>query len=194
MTEQEWLECADPQHMWDFMFDNASHRKVDLYTTGSYRCVWDLLDERVRNHLDVRERYFDGLATRAEQDQAMKADNEVPHQLSLKAWDSICPQRQVHLLRDMFGNFFRPVSIDPDWLTPKVSSIAQTIYDERRFGDMPVLLADALLAAGCTNEAILSHCRQPEEHFRGCWVIDLLLGKECRCELCMTYPVLRSAF
>jgi hypothetical protein len=54
--------------------------------------------------------------------------------------------------------------------------MAQTIYDERRFGDMPVL-ADALEESGCANDDILMHCRTPAEHARGCWVIDLLLEK-----------------
>ena len=40
------------------------------------------------------------------------------------------------------------------------------------------ILADALQDAGCENEGELNHCRQPGEHVRGCWVVDLLTGKE----------------
>ena len=58
-----------------------------------------------------------------------------------------------------------------------IQSIAQAIYEEGRFSDMPVL-ADALEEAGCDDAELLSHCREPGEHVRGCWVIDLLLGKE----------------
>jgi hypothetical protein len=58
-----------------------------------------------------------------------------------------------------------------------VTALAQSIYDQRRFADMPIL-ADALAEAGCTNADVLNHCRQPGEHVRGCWVVDLLLGKE----------------
>src|SRR5262245_4523174 len=58
-----------------------------------------------------------------------------------------------------------------------IQSIAQAIYEEGRFSDMPVL-ADALEEAGCDDAEFLSHCREPGEHVRGCWVIDLLLGKE----------------
>jgi hypothetical protein len=50
------------------------------------------------------------------------------------------------------------------------------VYDERDFAALPVL-ADAVEEAGCTNSEMLSHCRGPGPHFRGCWVIDLLLGK-----------------
>jgi hypothetical protein len=55
--------------------------------------------------------------------------------------------------------------------------LAQAIYDERAFEHLPVL-ADALEEAGCTDAAILGHCRQPGPHARGCWVVDLLVGRE----------------
>jgi hypothetical protein len=66
--------------------------------------------------------------------------------------------------------------VDPAWLTAKVVALAQAIYDDRAFDRLPIL-ADALEDAGCTNQDILAHCRQPGEHVRGCWVVDLLLGK-----------------
>jgi hypothetical protein len=83
---------------------------------------------------------------------------------------------EASLLRDIFGNPFRPVTLDPSWLTATVLALAEGIYQERAFERMPIL-ADALQDAGCDNEAILNHCRQPAEHVRGCWVVDLLLGK-----------------
>jgi hypothetical protein len=79
-------------------------------------------------------------------------------------------------LHEMFGNPFRPVTINPAWQTSNVVAIAQTIYDERGFADMPVL-GDALEDAGCDNADILNHCRQLGEHVRGCWVVDLILAK-----------------
>jgi hypothetical protein len=85
-------------------------------------------------------------------------------------------QRQCRSLRDIFGNPFRPVSLDPAWLTPQVLDLAQSIYDERAFDRMP-RLADALETSGCDNAEILNHCRGPGPHVRGCWVIDLVLGK-----------------
>lgn len=85
--------------------------------------------------------------------------------------------KQIDVIRDIFANPFHPVAIDPSWQTPAVTGLAQSIYDQRRFEDMP-LLADALEEAGCTNDEILEHCRGPGEHVRGCWVVDLVLGKE----------------
>ena len=72
----------------------------------------------------------------------------------------------VQLLRDIFGNPFRPVSAAPSWLAwndGTVRKMAQAIYDERRLSELP-LLADALEDAGCTNPDILSHCRGPGPH------------------------------
>ncbi len=83
---------------------------------------------------------------------------------------------QANLFREIFANPFRPVSIVPAWLALKVIVLAEAIYDDRRFADMPIR-ADALEEAGCTNADMLSHCRQPGEHVRGCWVVELLLGK-----------------
>jgi hypothetical protein len=87
---------------------------------------------------------------------------------------------QCDLLRCIFGNpLHTPPAINPTWLAwndSTVRRIAQAIYDERTFDRMPILV-DALEDAGCTDRDILDHCRQPGEHVRGCWVVDLLLGK-----------------
>ena len=93
------------------------------------------------------------------------------------AWESN-RKAQAAIVRDLLGPMpFRPVPVDPSWLTSTVLSLAQTIYDERVFDRMPIL-GDALEEAGCTNQEILAHCRGSGPHVRGCWVVDLLLGKE----------------
>jgi hypothetical protein len=57
-----------------------------------------------------------------------------------------------------------------------VPKLAAAIYEERAFDRLPVL-ADALEDARCADAAILGHCRSGGEHVRGCWVVDLVLGK-----------------
>jgi hypothetical protein len=88
---------------------------------------------------------------------------------------------QCSILRDILGNPFRPPpAIDPSWTTwndGTVVELAQAVYQEKVFDRLPIL-ADALEAAGCTNEEILAHCRGPGPHVRGCWVVDLILGKQ----------------
>ncbi len=83
---------------------------------------------------------------------------------------------QAGLVRDIFGNPFRTIIVDPRWLTSNVVDLARTIYEEREFNRMPIL-ADALMDAGCDDEDILNHCRSTGPHVRGCFVVDLLLGK-----------------
>ncbi|MBP3961028.1 hypothetical protein J8F10_37890 [Gemmata sp. G18] len=83
---------------------------------------------------------------------------------------------QIALLHDIFGNPFHPVSLDPSWLTSTVVALAEGIYQGRTFDRMPIL-ADALQDAGCDNDDILTHCRDVGSHVRGCWVVDLILGK-----------------
>lgn len=86
---------------------------------------------------------------------------------------------QARLLRDIVPNPYDLPVLVTDWLTwdgGAVLGIARTIYDEKRFEDMPIL-ADALEEAGCTDVAILDHCRSPGPHACGCWLLDLILGK-----------------
>ncbi len=86
-------------------------------------------------------------------------------------------EAQSYLLRDVFGNPFRPVMLRSSWLTSTVKDLSAAIYGDRAFDRLP-LLADALEDADCTNADILAHCRGPGPHVRGCWVVDLLLGKK----------------
>jgi hypothetical protein len=81
------------------------------------------------------------------------------------------------LVRDIFGNPFRLVAFDPRWRTSDAVGLARGIYEDRAFDRLP-LLADALMDAGCDNSEILDHCRGEGPHVRGCWVVDLVLGKE----------------
>lgn len=83
---------------------------------------------------------------------------------------------QVALLHDIFGNPFRPVAFDPAWRTPTAIALAASMYDARDFAPMPIL-ADALEDAGCDIPDILDHARGNGPHVRGCWVVDLVLGK-----------------
>ncbi len=80
------------------------------------------------------------------------------------------------IVRDIFGNPFRPIAFSPEWRTDTAIALARTMYESREFGAMPIL-ADALQDAGCDNDDILSHCRGDGPHVRGCWVVDLVLGK-----------------
>jgi hypothetical protein len=87
---------------------------------------------------------------------------------------------QCALVREVLGNPFRPVVINPSWVASNggaVKRLAAGIYEEKTFGRMPIL-ADALEDAGCDHAEILEHCRGPGLHVRGCWVLDLILGKE----------------
>jgi hypothetical protein len=83
----------------------------------------------------------------------------------------------VALLYEFFGNPFRPISLDPSCLSGNVRSLAAAIYEERSFEAMPIL-GDALEEAGCLDQAILTHCRSGEAHYRGCWLLDLILAKD----------------
>jgi hypothetical protein len=204
MTEAEWLNCTDPQKMLELLHGRASERKLRLLAVAVYRNLSG--NARVAN---TAERLADGTASarqlREEVDEELwHASTWYRHmgaeevetvrallrgivapraaeaaELMVEAAGVDGAGASCGLLRDVFGNPFRPATVDPSWLAwndGTVIKMAQAIYDDRAFDRLPIL-ADALEDAGCTNEDILTHCRQPGEHVRGCWVVDLLLGK-----------------
>lgn len=82
----------------------------------------------------------------------------------------------LRLFHDIFHNPFRPAAFSPAWQTQAAVGIASQMYEARDFANMPVL-ADALQDAGCDSPEIFDHCRGAGPHVRGCWVVDLVLGK-----------------
>jgi hypothetical protein len=89
---------------------------------------------------------------------------------------------QLPAVRDILRNPFRPLPVIPAPLPGSVLSVAEAAYDERlaTFDLDPLrlsVLSDALEEAGCTNAELLSHLRSPGPHVRGCWAVDLILGK-----------------
>src|SRR5262245_12935079 len=82
-----------------------------------------------------------------------------------------------NLIRELFANPFRPGGFDPRWRAADAVGLARGICDDGAFDRLP-LLADALLDAGCDDEAMLSHCRTEGPHVPGCWVVDLLIAHE----------------
>ncbi len=91
---------------------------------------------------------------------------------------------QADVLREVIGHPFRPAAFDAAWRTPAVAELARAAYEQRALpagtleADRLAVLADALEEAGCTDEAILGHLRGPGPHVRGCFALDLVLGKE----------------
>jgi hypothetical protein len=79
------------------------------------------------------------------------------------------------VMRDIFP--FGTVSINPAWVTPEVLALCREMYESQNFAAMPTL-AHALKEAGCDNQPILAHCMTDGGHVRGCWVVDLVLGKQ----------------
>ncbi len=172
-------------------------RKKALYVLACLHPVWHMLPSEYAEALEALGEYADGNAAPeilfAKWTAAEEVSSEYSGVLFAIGYDDIglcchylaemqlvgagaAEFRQAALLRDIFGNPFRPVAFDPAWRTETVVGIARGIYEDRAFERMPIL-ADALQDAGCEHPDILTHCREPGEHVRGCWVVDLVLGK-----------------
>lgn len=85
--------------------------------------------------------------------------------------------RWRHVIRKAVEDFKGEPILDTSWLTTTSIAIAECISDDRAFDRLPIL-ADALQDAGCEDADILDHCRSDGQHVRGCWVVDLVLGKK----------------
>src|SRR5262249_38205090 len=197
MTEADWNRSADPQEMLLFLRDRgASERKLRLFAVACSRRAWPLIDALGRAAVELAESFADG---RADADQlraarlackgsggqsswyaavtnpAIAARNAA---LSVQGEPPAATERvaQAELLRDIFGNPFRPLAFDPAWRTDTTVSLARRMYESREFSAMPIL-GDALQEAGCEIEDVLNHCRGAASHTRGCWVVDLVLNK-----------------
>jgi hypothetical protein len=99
------------------------------------------------------------------------------------SWRALVPllegSEQAHLLRCVFGTPGRAAVFQSSWVRWQgwvIAAMARRIYDTREFGELPIL-GDALEDAGCSDQALLAHLRSPGPHARGCWGLDLLLGK-----------------
>jgi hypothetical protein len=196
MTEAEWLKEADPEKLLAHLVERQpSERKLRLFAVACSRRNAGAS----RKVATLAERHADGLATAealagfphpsgrsykwiVAEPRAADAALAFAKGLGGPPWDQ---SLQAILLRDLFGNPFRPrrLRLDPGWLTPAVVPLATAGYQKRRNRHLdldPVrlaILADALEEAGCAEEAILSHLRSAGPHVRGCWVLDLILGK-----------------
>ncbi|HEV3437459.1 MAG TPA: hypothetical protein VG122_08870 [Gemmata sp.] len=185
-------------HLQKQLFVNGKSRKMRLFCAASCRSFWDhLADIRSREAVIKLEEAADGKITNVELLSAEYEAENVRHlsPFGHAAWAAVVgiPYNVIHsllkenrkkdrskqamLLQEVFGNPFRPITLNPTWLTSNVFALAQQMYDSRDFSAMPIL-ADAIQDAGCDNEDILNHCREPGEHVRGCWCVDLILGRQ----------------
>jgi hypothetical protein len=189
---------------WD---ERGLARKRRLYLIALCRHFWRQVEhESARKAIEVAESYLEGGVTVAELQTAHDAHSrtyladimergkrvvrtrecQMSHhalEASKVAGCSLTPASHktvatvaTTLLRDIFGNPFRPVAFASSSRTSSALGLARTMYDSRDFGAMPIL-ADALEEAGCDHPDILAHCRGLGPHVRGCWVVDLVLGK-----------------
>jgi len=211
MEEAEWLASDDARPMLEHLRSKASDSKLRLWGCACCRSVWHLLPgEWSRHAVEVAERYVDGMATSADLDLAwQKAAPAIPlrrgaamygvtdaarvcalpsisaHVGRWKEFDEVLnPRSQAALLRDVFANPFRPVLLDPAWLTADVVQLARAASNERlrSSGELDAqrlqVLADALEDAGCTNGDVLGHLRAPGMHVPGCFVVDVLTRRK----------------
>ncbi len=203
ISEQEWLGGGDLGSMVAFMRGRVSGRKLRLWACACCRRIWNSLPAQLRHTVFVAECFADGSVPRsalAESDRVSSAV-EADRQAILAAKRAVAPLAsmaalayrhaallapsgcaaetalQVALLRDIVGpTLFHKVEVDPAWQAPAIIALLREIVRDGTFGRLPEI-APLLKAHSCANSEILDHCSLAEGHVRGCWVVDLLLGK-----------------
>jgi hypothetical protein len=192
MTEAGWLAGDDARAMLGHLLHGAaSRRKLRLLACAVCRGADGMASERGRRAVELAERFADRAVFKRAMSAARAAARGLPRAAAdNQAWRAaaltvagVAEGHAVALLRDVFGNPFRPVSVDPARLTPLVSALAAVAYEERSAdggldADRLAVLADALEDAGCVEADLLAHLRGPGPHVRGCWALDLILGKQ----------------
>ena len=175
MTEAEWrgVHWVSLKTMIGFLGDQAGTRKLRLFACACCR-EQDIVREDVQSltMLETMEKYADGLICRPDFTQRpsgvieaivrlIRSGNARSAALRIAAEFTFYDGRGI--LRDIFGNPFRPVTFAPAWRTDTAVSLARGMYESRDFSAMPIL-ADALQDAGCDNDDVLNHCRGEGPH------------------------------
>jgi hypothetical protein len=182
MTEQEWMACTDPKLMLEFLQGKASDRKLRLFVVSC--CYLEYRQSTVIPAFEVVAKFADNPTMLDEVRRYWLPPGESAWPERPFEWATTfvrqCPvseeveeedegypvaMKVPPIIREVFGNPFRPSSLNPAWLMwhgGLLVSMAQKMYDSRDFSDMPVL-ADALEEAGCDDADILGHCRQSGE-------------------------------
>ncbi len=201
MIDNGQVAYVDPAVALAFLHGKTSNRKLRLFACGCCRLVWSLLPQPGRSRVEAVERQADGgtaipappavdrPAPRRGDSPAVLAeiasiftgcDDAFAGALVASAMaERADPRRagrqvQAALLAEIFG---RPsVRFSARWRTSEIAALAQAAYGLSHYQHLP-RLADLLQAAGCPDRRLLDHCRSRGGHVRGCWALDLILGK-----------------
>ena len=202
VTEAEWLAEADPRLMLECLRGDISARKLRAFISGCYRLrfpdfvalpdgpdpddVQAVRGKAEREAAANRSEYVfvadtlfiqppsaaEKAAFRQRRDEGVLAIA-----IAVAAEDKVHGPQQVALLRELVRSPFRRIADDlRSRADDAVRQLANAIYESKEFGLLPQL-GDALEDAGCTDTDLLDHLRGPGPHVRGCWAVDLVLGK-----------------
>lgn len=190
LTERKWrlLACAFCRHIWHLLPDELSRSTVEVcecYLDGLAdpqplfaRPLWEQpYAENTIEHAAYSAarsvgnciEQVTGPTGASAEERAARCACMYALRAGVLAGHSEAQEAKQHclIIRDIFGNPFRPVGFAPEWRTDTATAIARQMYESRDFGTMPIL-ADALQDAGCDNDAVLTHCRDVNQvHFRG---------------------------
>jgi hypothetical protein len=202
MTEVDWLAGNDLRGMLASLTGRGNERRLRLLCCACCRGRTAELaaSEDAIKAVEVTEGFVEGLVTLEEYEAvcgpgewvsrdpfAVLHSRFVDPPVRIGQWAARRSGRSellAFMLREIFGNPFRPVALDSTWNTAIVMALGRATYEERQLpsGQLDsarlAVFADALEDAGCTRAELLAHLRSPGPHVRGCWALDAVLAKE----------------
>jgi hypothetical protein len=122
MTEDEWLNCRDPERMLEYLRDKAGNRSLRRFATACCRRIWHLFaHEESRRAVEIAEKYAEGLVS------------ERDRQAASAAIPVICPG----------DDLTDPWNLDA-WTT---EAAANTVFGDDDYPPIPTYAATCAIAA-----------------------------------------------
>ncbi len=198
-----WQTAESPSPMLRAARELLSPRRLRLFVIACCKSLWGQSDAW-RGYLELlqlaesmadsdTEQRLSELSNQAARYRRMAYPHGVIHLLDENAgraadvWTFMAgvtseedEKRHANVMREIAGDPFADIYLDPalvGWRDGTIPKLAQACYDSNDFS-MIGILGDALEEAGCNERAILEHVRREQTHYRGCWAIDLILGKK----------------
>jgi hypothetical protein len=198
--KQRLFACACVRLIWGLLDDERSRRAVEVAERYADRAAkktdlslaqreaWEACGAILMTHAPHRHAAAIAAARVADGSSSFKNGDLVSRYVLMATGAPppyVCRERalQADLFRCVFGSPFRYVALAPACRTPAILSLAGAAYDDRLLpsGELDAarlnVLADALEEAVCGEADLLGHLRSPGPHVRGCWALDLVLGK-----------------
>jgi hypothetical protein len=163
-SHQDWVAVHEQfidKLRWGQLLEGANSAVEALAACGT---------DMVESAIETAAASADAMADASVWPLLQEAADRYTHIFQEEGWNNECAA-QAALLRHLLGNPFRPYPVPPSWPSAVVK-LAESMYAAE---DCSFALRDALLEGG--HPELAEHFQKEQWHPKGCWVVDMILGK-----------------